>query len=238
MKKLLKTTLLFALVLSLEARENPFSNYKDDAELKSAVEAMQEDMYIKKMQEEINSKTSKKEEIKPTPQKPVEKTYSKKELDAIIKKSNQANEQKTKEMIKKELENVKKEPEQVVYVKPRADIASEDEVAKDEIKTFSIERTVLPFLKISIDENKFIIKTDYKILKKFSLDKDNKLIFDFKAKTNFSTVRESFMDINYKSLVVGNHNSAGFFRVSLELNDSVSKYETDIKEGLITITKK
>lgn len=239
MNALLKTLLLFALTLSLQARENPFSKYDyEEDKNQTTVESIQEDAYIKKMQKEIDEKTSKKEPVKVVTPKPAEKSYTKKELDAIIKKSNQESEKKTKALLEKELKNVKKEPEQIVYVKPRADIGSEDETTKQEVKTFDIERTVLPFLKISVLEDKFIIKTDYKILKKFNIEKENKIVFDFKAKVNFPTKRESFVDANYKSLVVGNHKEAGFFRVALELSSNVSNYNVDIKDDSITISKK
>src|SRR5690606_33177440 len=125
MKKLPKILLLAVLTISLEARENPFSNYNENVDNSLEIkESIQEEMYIQKIQKEIDEKTSPKEKVAPVVKKPEEKVVTKKELDAIISKTNKQNEQKAKELenIKKELENIKKEPEQVVFVKPRADI--------------------------------------------------------------------------------------------------------------------
>ena len=241
MKKLPKILLLAVLTISLEARENPFSNYNENVDNSLEIkESIQEEMYIQKIQKEIDDKTSPKEKVAPVVKKPEEKVVTKKELDAIISKTNKQNEQKAKELenIKKELENIKKEPEQVVFVKPRADVLSEDETTQESVRTFSIEKTVLPFLKISIADNKLHIMTDYKVTKKFNLDKENKIVFDFKAKTDFATQRETFLDTNFKSLTVGNHKNAGFFRVAVELSDNPSKYNVDVTTGNITISLK
>ena len=234
MKKLPKILLLAVLTISLEARENPFSNYNENVDNSLEIkESIQEEMYIQKIQKEIDEKTSPKEKVAPVVKKPEEKVVTKKELDAIISKTNKQNEQKAKE-----LENIKKEPEQVVFVKPRADVLSEDETTQESVRTFSIEKTVLPFLKISIADNKLHIMTDYKVTKKFNLDKENKIVFDFKAKTDFATQRETFLDTNFKSLTVGNHKNAGFFRVAVELSDNPSKYNVDVTTGNITISLK
>ena len=42
-------------------------------------------------------------------------------------------------------------------------------------------------LKIEYNDNKLLIHTEYKSIKKFSVIKENKLVIDYKAKVNFNT---------------------------------------------------
>ncbi|HAC71917.1 MAG TPA: hypothetical protein DCF41_09385, partial [Arcobacter skirrowii] len=83
MKKLPKILLLAVLTISLEARENPFSNYNENVDNSLEIkESIQEEMYIQKIQKEIDEKTSPKEKVAPVVKKPEEKVVTKKELDA------------------------------------------------------------------------------------------------------------------------------------------------------------
>jgi len=251
MKKLiLGIFVIFCITLS--ARENPFVKYEEDAgamlevnETPKTIEEIQEAEYIKKVQQQIKEQEEKAAiASKPIPAKPVEKTYSKKELDAIIQKTKKQTEQKTKEIVKKEIANVKKEPEQVVYVKPRADVTEETTTVTATTTTeggstnSSAIKAILPFLSMQSSDDELVIKSEHKMFKKFSIDKENKLVFDYRAKVNFYTKREALNTKNFKNLVVGNHQKGGYFRVAVELINKPSSYSVDVKEDSIIIRMK
>lgn len=255
MKTLFLFTLTIILSINLSARENPFAitnAYEEEAakiielnEAPTTVEGVQEAQYIKEMQEKMSNTTSlqpstnanknKVEDavkrivplIKDGPNPP--KTYSKKEVDSMIQNTKKTAEQNTKEIIRKELSKTQNiEPTQVVYVKPRADVIDDDAL---------VSKKLLPFLKIEFNDNKIIIHTDYKVSKKFSVIKENKIIIDYKAKINFLTLKDDIDSKNYKKIAIGNHNSEGYFRVALELIDKPSKYDVKYEDNLITISK-
>lgn len=255
MKNLFLLTLAVVLSTNLNARENPFeitSAYEEESGRiiesyePQNLESLQEAQYIKEMQEKMSKVRSLDEKenknkvedavqkivplIKDGP-KPV-KTYSKKEVDSIIHSTKKQTEKKTKEIIKKELSKSQKqiaEPAQVVYVKPRADIAENEEL---------VSKKILPFVKIEFNDNRLIINaSEYKVFKKFSIAKENKLIIDYKAKINFYTKREDIDSKNFKKISVGNHKSKGYFRVVIELDDKPSKYDVSYENNLITISK-
>ncbi|MGA1941118.1 AMIN domain-containing protein [Arcobacter sp. YIC-310] len=245
----MKTISLFTsaliLAVSLEARENPFDTtaaYEEEAariiELneESLYNPSEED-YAQRMQEKLavegeNKNIVEKQvniiapEKKEMPKK--ETKYSKDEVEKLIKKAQKQTEYKTKKLIEKKLEQTKViEPKQVVFVKPRADVEAVEETFK-EIK-------ILPFLKLQYSDEELNIHTDYKVSKKFSIKKENKLIIDYKANVNFYTKREDLNSKNFKKVAVGNHKKDGFFRVVIELNKAPSSYKVDYKNNLITI---
>jgi hypothetical protein len=236
--------------MNLSARENPFeitNAYEEEAgriiqlnETPQTVEDIQEAKYIKEMQEKISNITSTDENknkvedavnkiIPIIKEAPPVKTYSKKEVDSIIQKTKKQTEQKTKELVKKELSKTKiSEPVQVVYVKPRPDVSEDDAL---------MTKKLLSFIKIEFNDNKLIIHTDYKVSKKFSITKENKIIIDYKAKINFYTKRDDIDSSNFKKIAIGNHKSDGYFRVAIELIDKPSNYNVTYENNLITISK-
>ena len=239
MKTLFLSTLTIIFALSLNARENPFEvtstfenevgKHIDEAAIKKS---MEEASYIKEMEEKMSGTPNKNKvdnhsSEKTAPLVPEEKTYSKKEVDHLIEKTQKQTEQKTKEIVKKEVQkNV--EPTQVVYVKPRTDVGEEALLTKD----------ILPFLKLEFNDNKLIIHSEHKVSKKFSVDKENKLIIDFSANVEFNTKKDDLESKNFKRVAVGNHKKEGYFRIAVELIDKPSKFDVDYKENIITITKK
>lgn len=76
------------------------------------------------------------------------------------------------------------------------------------------------------------------MFKKFSIEKENKLAFDYKAKVNFNTKKEQLAGSNFKNITVGNHKSGGFYRVAVELGSKVSKYSIDVKDDELVIKLK
>lgn len=156
-----------------------------------------------------------------------EAKYSKEEVEKLIKKAQKQTEYKTKQLIEKKIEETAKvEPKQVVFVKPRPDV---------EVTEMNKELQILPFVKLDYNDDELSIHTDYKVSKKFSINKDNKLIIDYKANVNFYTKREDLESKNFKKITVGNHKKNGFFRVVVELDKKPSSYKVDYKNNLITI---
>ena len=177
MKTLFLFTLAIVLSVSLNARENPFmasgtyeselGKHVDEAAIKKA---MEESSYIKEMEDKMSGADKNKVE-NITPAVPEEKSYSKKEVDSLIQKTQKQTEQKAKEIAKKEVQKTT-EPTQVVYVKPRSDVGDEESL---------LTKTILPYLKVEYNDNKFIIHSEHKVSKKFSIDKENKIIIELKA---------------------------------------------------------
>ena len=244
MKTLFLFILTVILALNLNARENPFEvtdGFEDDAEKgvvldeKAVKQSMEETPYIKEMQEKMSNVSGQggnKNKVednanKPTPT-PEEKSYSKKEVDSLIQKTQKQTEQKAKELVKKEVQKTT-EPTQVVYVKPRADVAEDESL---------LTKNILPYLKVEYNDNKFIIHSEHKVSKKFSVDKENKIIIDYKALVEFNTKKDDLESQSFKKIAVGNHKKEGYYRIAIELIDKPSKFEVDYKDDTVVITKK
>ena len=157
-----------------------------------------------------------------------EKSYSKKEVDSLIQKTQKQTEQKAKELVKKEVQKVA-EPAQVVYVKPRGDVNDNEAL---------LTKNILPFVKLEYNDNKLIIHTSHKVSKKFSVNKENKLIIDYSASLEFNTKIDTLESKNFKKVAIGNHKKDGYFRIAVELLDKPSKFDVDYKDEIITITRK
>ena len=101
---------------------------------------------------------------------------------------------------------------------------------------------ILPFVKIYVVNDVLTIKVDtkYKLLNQDILKPVKKLLFDFKGKESFYTIRKDIMSENFKSLAVGTHMKENFFRVVIDLPYDIIHYteKVDSKNGIITITKK
>ena len=242
MKTLFLFTLTVILALNLNARENPFEPtdvFEDEVgkivqmDENSVKKSMEETPYIKEMQEKMSNVTGQnknkvEENISKAMQVTEQKAYSKKEVDSLIQKTQKQTEQKAKEIAKKEVQKTT-EPTQVVYVKPRSDVADDEAL---------LTKTILPYLKVEYNDNKFIIHSEHKVSKKFSVDKENKIIIDYKGLVEFNTKNDSLESQSFKKIAVGNHKKEGYYRIAIELIDKPSKFAVDYKDDIITITKK
>lgn len=238
-----KNLLVLALVSSLAfAVESDFdvknSQLKDNS---LTIEDMQEEEYIKKVQEQMKVKVQKQSQPKVTPKsttysttqkKPVEKTYTKKELDVIIQKTKAQTEQKTKEIVKKELESVKP-VEQFIYVKPRADVANKMTTAT--INNGVLTKDILPFLSVEISSSKLVINSEHNIFKKFNIDKENKIVLDYRANVDFQAKKENLGSKHFKNISVSNNKNAEYFRVAIELNSNPSNFDIEIDNSSVVI---
>ena len=242
MKTLFLFTLTSILALSLSARENPFevtNVFEEEVgkivemDEKAVKKSMEDTPYIKEMQEKMSNVSGQSEnknkveenKVAPTPE---EKSYSKKEVDSLIQKTQKQTEQKAKELVKKEVQKTT-EPTQVVYVKPRTDVAEDESL---------LTKNILPYLKVEYNDNKFIIHSEHKVSKKFSVDKENKIIIDYKALVEFNTKKDDLESQSFKKIAVGNHKKEGYYRIAIELIDKPSKFEVDYKDDTVVITKK
>jgi hypothetical protein len=242
MKTLFLSTLIIISTLSLNARENPFEmtdTFEEeigkivDMDEAGVKKAMEESSYIKEMQEKMsniptNENKNKVENLNKSTPTSEEKTYSKKEVDTLIQKTQKQTEEKAKELVKKEVQKTT-EPTQVVYVKPRTDIVDDESL---------LTKNILPFIKLEFNDNKLIINTTHKVLKKFSVPAENKLIIDYDAKIEFNTKTDTLESKNFKRVAVGNHKKEGYFRIAIELIDKPSKFDVDYKDEIVTISRK
>lgn len=242
MKTLFLFTLTSILALNLNARENPFeitNVFEEEVgkivemDEKAVKRSMENAPYIKEMQEKMSNVTSQgenKNKVDDNANKiasPEQKPYSKKEVDSLIQKTQNQTAQKTKELVKKEVQKTT-EPTQVVYVKPRPDVGEEEAL---------LTKNILPFIKLEYNDNKLIINTTHPVSKKFSVDKENKLIIDYKALVEFNTKTDTLESKNFKRVAVGNHKKEGYFRIAIELIDKPSKYDVSYSDESITISK-
>lgn len=230
MKKLILSALIVSLALTLQARENPFIMYDENSgqtiETPNRINTQtdwEEANFINSYQNK-NNKTTKQAESKSTVKKQEEKTYSKKEVDSLILKTRYQNEQKTKQLLN-QVKN--KEPEQIVYVKPRTDINEE-----------LLTQNILPFIKLGYSDNKLIIESDDLISKKFTINKENKIVVDFKGRKNFTGKRTLLDTSNFKAITIGNHSKNGFYRVVIELNSRPVNFDINYLENSFIISPK
>jgi len=246
MKTLLLSTLTLVLALNLDARENPFeatNAYEEEAariieQNEINQNSINETEYIKEMREKmskvtddsVNTKKNKVEEAvkKLAPVLETDKTYTKKEVDKIIQKTKVQSENRTKQIVKKELRKTKVvEPKQVVFVKPRADIIEDS----TQMKT----KKLLDFINIEYNDHKLIIHTKDSVSKKFNIEKEKKIIIDYKAKKSFYTKRDTLDSKSFKKIALGNHKKENYYRVVIQLNDSPKNYKVEYQDNLITI---
>ena len=83
----------------------------------------------------------------------------------------------------------------------------------------------------------YTVGWEHKVSKKFSIDKENKLIIDYKANENFTTKSAELNNTSFKKVVIGNHTKENFFRIAIELTEKPSKYNVEYKDNLIIISK-
>lgn len=219
-------TLLIILQVSLIARENPFEPtiaYEEEAarmiemqevEEDYAIEFQKEQHYVNEMYEKMNN---------PKEEKPKKPALTEDKVKKLIEKATKETEKKTKEIVKKAVEEKPKEIEQVVFVKPRLDV--------------SYEKEILPFVKVSYDNDKIDIFSKYKVSKKLTLPNEKKIILDFTARENFYTVREKLESTNFLKITAGNHKKDNFFRVVVELSQLPDNFEVTYDDDKVSIIK-
>lgn len=260
---LIVTSLL--IVASLQARENPFmptKAYDDEVARLMEIDQNYPAEFMEKNQnielEDMTPVLKEGDVNKPLPSAVAKSEEEMKkeqmEKDAQMKKEQMLQEALKKvEMAKREAAKAKKEKEEamakakeleergpVVYVKPR----SEDMMAKDEPKMQDDMQMevkslkVLPFLTVEYSNDKMTLNTKYKIMKKFYLEDEKKLIVDFKGNVSFFTKKIDLDSTNFKQLVAGNHKEEQFFRVVILVENMPSNYDVSFDDELVYIVSK
>ncbi len=129
----------------------------------------------------------------------------------------------------------------VVYVKPRPQeetTPQEEPKMQDEMQMEVKSIKVLPFLTIEYSNNKMTLNSKYKIMKKFYLEDEKKLIIDFKGNVSFFTKKISLDSTNFKQLIAGNHKEEQFFRVVILVENMPSTYDISFDDELVYVTSK
>jgi len=253
--------LLFIFIVMSYARENPFVPTREFEEEKSRLFEKfldKQDLDIIKNDSNvyIDESISKKEETKVpaivTPSTHTKKAESAKEEPKKVQPKIGQNIQKTEEAksVVVEEKPLPKEPEseKIALVKPSDMPKTAKEVIplKDDAKTQKEAKvasksikTGLKFLSISYTDNKIdVISSKYKVFKKLDIEDENKIVFDFRANTNFKTRRFDLDHKYFKQIAVGNHESEGFFRVVVELKEPINKFESTYSDANVTVKYK
>ncbi|NQY25260.1 MAG: AMIN domain-containing protein [Campylobacteraceae bacterium] len=252
----MKKHFIFLLLLSstLFARENPFA--PTDAYLEEVARLMQEGEWNPQAFTKNAEDSNQYENMDSTLEIPGEKTtysitmvpkkmsedkMSKKPMKKMShRKTNTMNDEsinailhKTLKMQKdiEELQKVKmpeKTMQEIVYVKKRMDIPDEKTMYNP-----------LDFVNIQYDNTSIDIDSGkYKVFKKFTIEKENKIILDFRASNlKFYTKRKTINNANFKQIVIGNHKKENYFRVVISLENNPSMYEVNYNENIVSITK-
>lgn len=235
MKHISLFTLLLILSTSLAARENPFeptNAYEEESariiemnevDENYAVEFQQEQEYINTVYEKMNKVEKEEMPAKMVKPKPIPKpALTEEKVKKLIKKAQKETEAKTRTIVKK-VTNAPKEIKQVVYVKPRLDV--------------TIEKEILPFVRIEFDDDKIDIHSKYKVTKKLTLPGKKKIILDYVAKENFYTKRTNLDSTSFLKIAIGNHKKDKFFRVVIELSEMPENYEVTYDDMKVSIVK-
>ena len=231
MKRFTIISLSLITAISLQARENPFVPTNAYEEEKARIieqnqldtQEAQAETYIKEMQQMMDNVkpdgTRPKTMVTPKVQEPKKDVITKDEVNKLI--------EKTKKIVQKEIAKVKETQttKEVIFVKPRTDVEVQNKTIKP-----------LPYLEISYNDNELSISTNYDMKKTFNLEKENKIIVDFEATKKFTTKKNSLESLNFKNLVVGNHEKKNYFRVVIKTSDKPSSYNISQENGLVTIS--
>ncbi|ADG94606.1 conserved hypothetical protein [Arcobacter nitrofigilis DSM 7299] len=255
------------MVASLEARENPFmptKAYNDEVARLMEIDQNYPPEFMEKNQdiqtEDMTPILREGDVNKPAPtavaKSEEEMKKEQMEKDAQIKKEKELQDALKKvETAKREAAIAKKEKDKamqkakeleergpVVYVKPRATTEIMPDAAQTPTQndtTMAVKSVdVLPFLKLEYSNDKMTLNTKYKIMKKFYIENEKKLIIDFKANVSFFTKNIVLDSTNFKKITVGNHGEEHFFRVVVEVNDMPSNYDVSFDDTLVYIVPK
>lgn len=241
-KNIILSTVIFTT--SLIARDNPFiptktymeekarileieQDYSDkpqDLEVKE-IKTVDEESNIVKAVTDANETIQTKADVNETLEKIVIKGY-------IEEKEKIEKPQLAVQDVKKEITKQKK------VEAPEKEVMSEVKKAKVFKTITKGEYQILPFVKLVLDDNKIEIYSDHKVFKKFNLDESNKIVLDYRAKTNFYTKRVKFEAQSFKGITIGNHKAKEFFRVVVLLDDKPKEFDVTHSDTKVVIKKK
>ena len=114
-------------------------------------------------------------------------------------------------------------------------------------KKSKLLQTITPLknIKIEIFDTKVIINTqNNSVFRKLNLPKVNKIVLDYRDKTDFYTKREKLDHKYFQNISIGNHKKEGYFRIVVKLKMPIKNYNIsygyDINKdnNLVIISKK
>ncbi len=94
---------------------------------------------------------------------------------------------------------------------------------------------ILPFLNIDYTNDIMKVSSKYNVFRKFTIEKSNKIVLDFHAKTFFLTKNQESPTEYFEKVVVGNHLKDKYFRVVIVLKHTPSKYKVTYTNNLVTV---
>jgi len=216
------------LVISLNARENPFEPtdiYKEkqieflkQLELEEKQEKQQQEQ-MQLREQALLQKEKELEDLEYKQQEELRKIEELKAQRAALEKQKQ-----------QEIEQMEKMKEQKLLEIKKAKMAQKNKY------------NVLPFVHIEANDDTLVLYVDtkFKLINQDILKDRKKILYDFRGHTSFYTIKKNLNSQAFKTFTVGTHKKKGFFRVVIEVNDPTSTYSESIntKEGKITLTKK
>jgi len=239
--------LLFILIIISYARENPFVPTQEFEEEKNRLLERfldKQDLDIIKNDSKvyIDESIVKKEETKikptPTPPKKVESVKEEPKIQPKVAQTIQKTVESKSAIVEEKIPLVKPQVESK-EAKENVTLKSEPKIQKESAPSSKNIKTGLKFLNISYTDNKVeIISSKYKVSKKLDIEAENKIVFDFRAETNFKTKRFDLDHKYFKQIAIGNHESEGFFRVVVELKEPISKFESTYSDEKVTVKYK
>jgi len=215
------------LVVSLNARENPFepTDIYKEKQVEFLKQLELEEEKEKKMQEQMMlheqallQKEKELEDLQFKQQEELRKIEELKAQRAALEKQQQQELQQMEKLKEQKLLQIKKEK-----------MAQKNKY------------NVLPFVDITSNDDTLTLYVDtkFKLINQDILEKRKKILYDFRGYTSFYTIKKKLNSKAFKAFTVGTHKSKGFFRVVIEVRDNTNLYSETIntKEGKITITK-
>lgn len=214
MKKLLLLLFMVLLTTNLYSRMNPFKPTDTFKE--------QQQKYLAK------EKQAKEKELTLQKQKKLE-------LLAQQEAQKKAEELQLEQERQAQLEQQKK----IEAIKKAQKIQIIQKKKKAEIDKHSYK--ILPFVQIKVSSSQLDIFIDkrYKLINQDILEDQKKFLFDFRATESFYTVKKVLNYKNFKAFAVGSHIEKNFFRIVIDLTDTISKYKEYVnsKNNSIKISK-
>ena len=125
----------------------------------------------------------------------------------------------------------------IALVKPTPEVKKPVEKIKpkDEAKYI---KTGLKFVTVKYYDDRIEISSPYKVFKKLNLEKEKKIVFDFRADVNFFTKRLDLNHKYFKQVAIGNHKSEGYFRVVVELKEPINKFDATYTDTKVVVKYK
>jgi hypothetical protein len=227
------------LVVSLDARENPFepTDIYTEKQADFLKQLQLEQEKEKKMQEEVKlheqamlQREKEIEDLELQRQEELRRIEELKAQRAALEKQKQQELQRIQQVKAQELQKLESMKQQKLLQMKKEQMAKMNKY------------NVLPFVHIEANDDTLTIFVDtkFKLINQEILEDRKKILYDFRAHASFYTISKNLQSDAFKKFTVGTHKKKGFFRIVIEVTDKTSSYleKIDTKEGKITLLKK